>query len=127
MKIIRLKDVEWLPAGDEDPQSAGVWKKVLLQKPDLIAGQVQMVNWCKLKIGKGFQRHYHEDMEEIFVILTGHVSIRVADEEAELGKGEAVVIPPVCVHEMKNIGKGEAEYLAIGISRGKRGKTVVVS
>ncbi len=126
MKIIRLRELQWVSAGHEDPRSAGVWKKVLLQKSDLTGGQVQMVNWCKLKIGMGFQPHYHEDMEEIFVILTGHTSIRVADEEAQLEEGEAVVIPPLFVHEMRNVGKEEAEYLAIGISQGKGGRTVVV-
>ncbi len=127
MKIIRLTDLEWVPAGHEDRRSVGVWKKVLLQKPDLTGGQVQMVNWCKLKVGKGFQPHYHEDMEEIFVILKGQAALRVADEKAKMQPGDAVVIPPLFVHEMRNVGKEEAEYLAIGISQGKGGKTVVTS
>jgi mannose-6-phosphate isomerase-like protein (cupin superfamily) len=43
-----------------------------------------------------------------------------------MGKGEAVVIPPRIVHEMKNAGGEDLEYLAVGISQGKGGKTVVV-
>jgi mannose-6-phosphate isomerase-like protein (cupin superfamily) len=126
MKIFRLKDIEWIPASHENQQSPSVWKKVLLQKADLLEGQVQMVNWCRMEPGRAFQPHYHEDMEEIFIILKGQAKIFVHGEEDELGEGEAVVIPPREVHEMKNVGGEDLEYLAVGISQGKGGKTVLV-
>jgi len=44
MKIIRLGELEFVPAGHEDPKSPGVWIKILLKKGDLLAGQLQMVN-----------------------------------------------------------------------------------
>jgi len=77
-------------------------------------------------IAKSFRPHYHQDMEEIFIILNGKARIRIPGEEAELGKEEVVVIPVGQVHEMKNIGDEEVEYLVIGISQGKGGKTVVI-
>jgi mannose-6-phosphate isomerase-like protein (cupin superfamily) len=126
MKIFRLKDLEWIPASHEDRESPSVWKKVLLQKADLSGGRVQMVNWCRMEPEKGFRAHYHEDMEEIFIILKGQAKILVDGEEAEMGKGDAVVIPPREVHEMKNAGGEDLEYLAVGISQGRGGKTVVV-
>ncbi len=126
MKIVRLKDLEWVPASHEDPQSAGVLKKVLLSKADLLEGLPQMVNWCILGKGKSFQAHYHQDMEEIFILLKGEARIRVGEEEADLAKEEAVVVPFPMVHEMKNVGEEEVEYIAIGISLGKGGKTVLV-
>ena len=126
MKIVRLKDLEWVPASHEDPQSAGVLKKVLLQKAGLLEGHPQMINWCTLRVGKSFQAHYHQDMEEIFILLKGKARIRVGMEEADLAKEEAVVIPPSMVHEMKNVGEEEVEYIVIGISQGKGGKTVLI-
>jgi len=39
--------------------------------------------------------------------------------------GEADVTPPREVHEMKNTGEEDLEYFALGISRGKGGKTVL--
>jgi mannose-6-phosphate isomerase-like protein (cupin superfamily) len=125
MKIFRLKDLEWTPASHENPESPSVWKKVLLQKADLLEGRVQMVNWCRMEPEKAFRAHYHEDLEEIFIILKGQGKILVDGEEAEMGKGEAVVIPPGIVHEMKNAGGEDLEYLAVGISQGKGGKTVL--
>jgi mannose-6-phosphate isomerase-like protein (cupin superfamily) len=65
-------------------------------------------------------------MEEVFIILKGKSRIRIQEEEAELGEGEVVVIPLGQTHEMKNIGEEEVEYIVIGISQGKGGKTVVV-
>ena len=126
MKIVRLKDLEWVPASHEDPQAAGVLKKVLLQETDFIAGHPQMVNWCKLRVGMSFQAHYHQDMEEIFILLRGKDRMRVGEEETNMTREEAVVIPPPLVHEMKNAGDEEVEYIVIGISGGKGGKTITV-
>ena len=125
MKIFRLKDLDWIPASHESLQSPSVWKKVLLQKDDLLEGRVQMVNWCRMGPGKAFRAHYHEDLEEIFIILKGKAEILVNGEEAEMGAREAVVILPREVHEMKNAGGEDLEYLAIGISQGKGGKTIL--
>jgi len=84
-----------------------------------------MVNWCRMEPGKAFRAHYHEDMEEIFIILKGQAKILVNGEEAEMGEREAVVILPRKVHEMKNAGAEDLEYLAIGISQGKGGRTIL--
>jgi mannose-6-phosphate isomerase-like protein (cupin superfamily) len=125
VKIFRLHDLEWIPASHESPQSPSVWKKVLLQKADLLEGRVQMVNWCRMEPGRSFRAHYHEDMEEIFIILKGQARILVNGEEAEIGAREAVVILPREIHQMKNTRGEDLEYLAVGISQGKGGKTIL--
>jgi mannose-6-phosphate isomerase-like protein (cupin superfamily) len=126
MKIIRLQELEFIPAGHEDPKSPGVLIKVILKKNDFLAGHLQMINWAKMAAGNSFRPHYHEDMEEIFIILKGKARIQIREEEAILAKEEVVVVPMGEVHEMKNIGDEEAEYIVIGISQGKGGKTVAV-
>jgi mannose-6-phosphate isomerase-like protein (cupin superfamily) len=126
MKIFRLNEREWTPASHENPQSPSVWKKILLQKADLLEGRVQMINWCRMEPGKAFSPHYHEDMEEVFIIIKGRARIFVPGEQADMAEGQAAVIPPGEAHEMKNTGEEDLEYLAVGISRGLGGKTVVV-
>lgn len=126
MKIVRSNLLKFIPASHEDPKSPGVWKKILLGKEDLIKGRVQMVNWSKLPVGSSFKPHYHQDMEEVFIILRGKVKITVDEEEERMEKGDVVIIPMKKVHEMKNIGNEEVEYLVLGISLEKGGKTVVV-
>ncbi len=126
MKMYRLPLLEWVPASHEDQQAPSVWKKVLLQKADLIDGRMQMVNWCRMEPGKAFQPHYHEDMEEVFIVLKGKAKFSVPGQEVDMREGEAVVVPPREAHGMKNTGKDDLEYLAMGISLGQGGKTVVV-
>lgn len=124
MKIIRATDLDFVPASHEDPQNPGVLKKVLARKDDLIDGRVQMINWALLPAGKAFEAHYHEDMQEIFIILSGSVLITIGQESETLAKGDAVIIPPQAIHVMKNVGSENVEYIAIGVSRDGNGQTV---
>lgn len=85
-----------------------------------------MISWAKLLAGKSFQKHYHQDMEEIFVILSGRAQIRVDQEQTQLGPGDAVLIPKMAHHIMQNLTDTDVEYLVIGISQERGGKTIVV-
>ena len=51
---------------------------------------------------------------------------RTGTETVTLGRGDAALIDSHEVHRMSNSGLGDVEYLALGISRGTGGKTVVV-
>lgn len=126
MKIVRFKDLKFIPASHEDPKSPGAWKKILLEKKDFIKGRVQMVNWAKLPLGRVFQPHYHEDMQEVFVLIKGKARIKIGKNKAVLKKGDAILIPIAKVHQMENLGKEAVEYLVIGVSLGKGGKTITI-
>jgi mannose-6-phosphate isomerase-like protein (cupin superfamily) len=75
MKIISSNNRTFIPAGHENPLAPGLLKKVLFQKDDLRPGRVQMVNWAKLLAGKSFAAHYHEDLQEIFIVIQGTAEI----------------------------------------------------
>lgn len=126
MNIIRSHEREYIPASHENPDAPGVLKKVLLRRDELIQGGVQMINWALLPRGNAFQPHYHEDMEEIFIIIKGTARITIDNEEEMLSAGDTVVIPVRSVHVMEAAGEDDVEYIALGISQGKGGKTVVV-
>ncbi|MDY6838240.1 MAG: cupin domain-containing protein [Thermodesulfobacteriota bacterium] len=126
MKVIRSTALQYIPASHEDPISPGVLKKVLLRKEDLIEGRVQMINWALLPVGKAFRSHYHQDMEEVFIVIHGNAKITVGKEQAKIGPGDVVVIPVGTVHKMENTGKENLEYLVMGVSLGQKGKTVTV-
>ncbi len=126
MKLIHFSARSFVPAGHENPMSPGVLKKVLLEKADLQPGRIQMINWASLGAGKRFSRHYHEDMQEIFIVVQGAAEVTVAAETVSLRRGDTVVIDPREVHEMRNQGSEAVEYLAIGITSEAGGKTVVV-
>ena len=126
MRIIPSASRSFVPAGHENPLSPGVLKKVLLEKADLQPGRIQMVNWASLAVGKEFARHYHEDMQEVFILVQGEAEITVGTEIATLRRGDAVVIDAREIHQMRNLGTEAVEYLALGITSEAGGKTVVV-
>lgn len=126
MRIIRGSEIEFVPASHEDQTKPGVLKRVLATRDELIDGRVQMINWASLPAGSSFRAHYHEDMEEIFIILTGRVEVNVDGAVNELAPGDAIVISPTEVHAMTNITDTDLEYIVMGISTGKDGQTVVV-
>ena len=126
MRISASATRSFVPAGHENPLSPRVLKKILLEKADLQPGRIQMVNWASLGAGKEFARHYHEDMQEIFILVQGEAEITVGTETTTLHRGDAVVVDPLEVHQMRNAGTEAVEYLAIGITSEAGGKTVVV-
>lgn len=125
MKIIKAKNTKFIPASHEDPNNPGALKKVLLTNNDLVFGQVMMINWAKIPVGRTFTPHLHQDMQEVFIILSGKVKIKVGNDEDSLEKGDAVVVEIGKVHQMENFSEEEVDYIALGISTQKGGETVV--
>jgi mannose-6-phosphate isomerase-like protein (cupin superfamily) len=126
MKIVRSADIEIIPASHEKPESPGVFKKVILQMADFIDGRIKMINWAFLPTGKSFQAHYHEDMQEIFILIKGTARILVDNEQAEIYEGDTIVVPVGSVHSMENIGKNDVEYIVVGVAKGTGGRTIVI-
>ena len=126
MKIIRGAQLEFAPASHEDPRNPGCLKRVLATKTDLLDGRVQMLNWSKLPVGKSFQAHYHEDMQEVFVLLDGEVTMQVDGQHVRLAGGDCILIDPREVHDMTNECGRDVTYVVFGISTGQGGRTIVV-
>ena len=84
-----------------------------------------MVNWSSMAVGKQFAKHYHVDMHG-FAVMQGTAEITVGSKTAVLRRGDTVLIDAREIHQMRNIGTDEVTYLAIGITSGVGGKTVVI-
>lgn len=125
MRIVRGKNLKFTPASHESPDDPGVLKRVLASRDDFPVGQIQMVNWAFIPVGKSFKRHYHEDMLEVFVICDGIVNVEVDGQQDQLVRGDAIIIEPREVHQMTNEGNEEAHYVVFGLSTGESGQTVV--
>ena len=126
MKIVRFKNLDFIPASHEDPKDPGALKKVLLNRDDIPAGRIQMINWAKIPKGKSFAPHYHEKMIEVFIIMNGKVKARIADEEAILEKGDMVIAMMGQVHTMTNLSYEDIDYITVGVVTSEGGKTVNV-
>ena len=125
MKITRSSQLEYIPASHEDPKNPGSLKKVIAHASDLLGGQIQMINWAKLPKGKSFKAHFHQDMQEIFIILDGSATITISDESETIYKGDLVIIPIKATHTMTAKDQ-DCTYLAMGISKEGKGKTINV-
>lgn len=127
MKIIRSSLLPFIAASHEDPADPGSLKRVLFTLKDFPKSHIlQMINWAKIEAGKSFRTHYHEDMDEVFIIIRGTAAIKIGNEKEDMQAGDAVLVPAGSAHAMKNTGNEAMEYLVAGISRGKGGKTVVI-
>ena len=126
MRVIRGSEIEFVPASHEDPNQPGVLKRVLAKREELLDGRVQMINWARLPAGSAFRAHYHEDMEEMFIILSGQVDMTVNGQTQRLLAGDAISIAPREVHTMLNVTDQDLDYLVLGISTEAGGQTVVV-
>ncbi|NMC36138.1 cupin domain-containing protein [Candidatus Beckwithbacteria bacterium] len=127
MKLIRACDKQFESASHEDSKNPGVLKKVMLTYQDFIKGFVPMVNWAKLPVGKSFVPHYHETMQEIFIMTKGKAKMIVDKKSFILKPKDVMVVDKHEVHEMINIGKTDVFYVVFGVSEGIEGKTVIVT
>ncbi len=127
MQIYRSTELALEPAAHEDSRDPGCLKKILVRRADIPAGRLQMINWVLLKPQRAFEAHYHEKMTEIFIVLSGRATIEVDAVKDLLMEGDAVVIPPRCVHTMTALDDQAVQYLAMGIVHGDGGRTVVVA
>lgn len=127
MKKISINKLKFIPASHEDPESPGALKKILYTFKDFSdGGRLQMINWACLPKDSKFIPHYHDDMDEVFIIISGKAKIKVGDREDILERGDAVFIPMKTVHQMQNLEENNLEYIVIGVSRGKSGQTHVI-
>jgi mannose-6-phosphate isomerase-like protein (cupin superfamily) len=126
MRVVRASEGEFVPASHEDPNQPGVLKRVIATRDEMLNGRVQMMNWVRLPVGSSFRAHYHEDMQEAFIILRGQVVMCIDQQEVEMEAGDTLIVDPREVHTMKNLCAEEVEYIVVGISLGQNGRTVVV-
>jgi mannose-6-phosphate isomerase-like protein (cupin superfamily) len=126
VRFIPANNRPFVPASHEDPERPGVYRRMIVARDELLDGRVQMINWAHLPIGHSFRAHYHEDMEETFVIITGRCEMKVENTSYQLAPGDAIVVAAGEIHSMHNRGDEPVDYLVVGVAQGQNGRTVVV-
>ncbi len=66
---------------------------------------------ARLPPGRGTTPHYHVKTEEIYYVLEGAALMRVGEETAAVGPGDAIAIPPGTPHQITNTGAGVLRFL----------------
>lgn len=76
--------------------------------------------------GQGGDLHYHEPpLEELYIVVDGHLDITVEGETTDAGPGTAVYIPPETVHQPVNNSDEPATIFVTSIPPDQWNKTVV--
>jgi mannose-6-phosphate isomerase-like protein (cupin superfamily) len=66
---------------------------------------------ARLPVGGGTIGHRHLLTEEIYYILEGQGMMRIADEVRNVGRGDAIAIPPGEFHQITNAGSTVLKFL----------------
>ena len=79
---------------------------------DAVAGGAANQSLAEAELGPGqqTQRHYHARTEEIYVLLEGGAEMEVEGDRAEIGIGDAILIPPDARHQI-TAGEEGARFL----------------
>lgn len=81
---------------------------------------ITYVSLAKLQPTLSYQRHNHEDHEEVYYIIHGTGQIRIGNETARFKDGDVIYIPEKSVHSITNDGSDMVEFLAFGGFTGRR-------
>ena len=80
---------------------------------------ITYVSLAKLQPSLSYERHTHEDHEEVYYIITGKGTIKIGDEVTRFRDGDIIYIPEKTGHSITNDGEEMVEFLAFGGHTGK--------
>jgi mannose-6-phosphate isomerase-like protein (cupin superfamily) len=67
--------------------------------------------------------HYHDEQEELYLVLSGTIEIDFGDGKSfVLGEGGLARVDPATKRHIRNVGEGEARYFIVGGKDGYVGR-----
>lgn len=81
--------------------------------PDHVAVRNLSMAEARLEPGASTAPHFHGESEEVYYVLAGRGVVIVAGEEAEIGPGQAVLIPARYRHRIVNTGDDDLVFLCL--------------
>ena len=84
----------------EDSSHKGILKKVIFSKLELISATTQIA-YSELIAGMEINEHFHDSMEEVFLILEGSCEFYMNGEIYFLEKEAVIKVNPKTPHKIK--------------------------
>ena len=82
----------------------------------VLAGQAQGVSVSSslgvLEQGAGAPLHFHEDVDEVIVVVEGTLDVRIGDERLLVGKNQTISIPARTPHAFTVVSPEGARFIA---------------
>jgi mannose-6-phosphate isomerase-like protein (cupin superfamily) len=81
---------------------------------------ITYISLAKLQPTLSYERHTHDDHEEIYYIIAGRGNIKIGNETTKFRDGDIIYIPEKSAHSITNDGEEMVEFLAFGGHTAKR-------
>jgi mannose-6-phosphate isomerase-like protein (cupin superfamily) len=107
--IVRADDVEDAYAGTDVPGEFRTLKEAL-------DGEQVAVTLIRVPPHSDFEQgtgHFHEELEEIYIVTGGTLTMRFEDEVEEVSAGSAVRVAPGTIRSHRNEGEEPVEIWAV--------------
>jgi len=79
------------------------------------------LGYVSIAKGESTDVGFHDDEEEMYIILKGRAKLRIGAETVEAGPGDVTYVPRNTEHQMTCISDEKLEYLYVAIWPGKAG------
>ena len=119
--IVRADDVHDVYAGTDVP---GEFRSLTraLESEQLAATLIRVPAHSDFEQGTG---HYHEDVEELYFVTRGTLTMRFGDDIAKVGSGSVVRVAPGTPRSHRNEGDEPVEMWAVSRSLGREDATKI--
>ena len=107
--IVRAADVHDVYAGSDVPGEFHPLSDALGSE-QLAATLIRVPAHSDFEQGTG---HFHEEIEEIYIVTTGTLSMRFGDDVVEVGAGSVVRVAPHTPRSHRNEGADDVEMWAV--------------
>ncbi len=81
---------------------------------------ITYISLAKLQPTLSYERHTHDDHEEVYYIIAGRGNIKIGNEMTKFRDGDIIYIPEKTSHSITNDGEEMVEFLAFGGHTAKR-------
>lgn len=107
--IVRADDVEDAYAGSDVPGEFRSLKQAL-ECEQIAVTLIRVPPHSDFEQGTG---HFHRELEEVYIITRGTLTMRFGDEVKEVGAGSAVRVAPGTTRSHRNEGEEPVEIWAV--------------
>lgn len=113
MKTFKKLKINDIPV--EDAHGGSGSRKILVKPEDVTSPFLEAVVNTFLKSGGIFDWHFHQDTDEIFIVLKGKGKYSCEDEITDYKKGDVMITPANLKHKIEAKGKETSEFYFIRV------------
>ena len=99
-----IRSIEQVPASPEHQGTVPVWWlfKPREMREETLGGHLELVSEFEVMGGGEVHPHSHPTFE-FYYVISGRGIMTISGEDAEIGQGDLVKIPPNAVHSLKPV------------------------